>query len=196
MNNEGLISGIVLAAGLSRRMGEENKLLMPYKGKPLFLHALEAVLSAGFEEVILVLGHEAEEVESQVLNLDVKTIFNPDYSSGMTSSIQVGVKCLSEETEGFFICLSDMPFITSWHIRKLMSRIEMGRKEILVPYFNKKRSHPVFFSKHFKEEILHCEHPDGCREVIKNNLSFVKEIHFKEDVSFDVDTQEDYRDLP
>ncbi|HEV3251229.1 MAG TPA: nucleotidyltransferase family protein, partial [Puia sp.] len=106
-----MLSAIVLAAGLSKRMGKANKLLLPYKGKTVIEIVVENILTAGLGEVIVVTGHEEEKLRNALKNLAVDFVHNPRYLTGMTSSIQEGIR--PAKGKGYMICLSDMLLISA-----------------------------------------------------------------------------------
>ena len=86
------VTAVLLAAGTSTRMGGVNKLLLPVGGMPLVRRSVETLLRASVGEVVVVLGHEAERVRAAVGALPVRCVVNAAYASGMTSSIQAGVR--------------------------------------------------------------------------------------------------------
>ena len=109
-----MISSILLAAGLSKRMGGENKLTKKIQGIPLIKHSVKNILASSINELIIVLGYQKEIIEKLIDKHEkVKFIFNKDFESGMASSIKVGINHLSDNSEAFFICLADMPMVSS-----------------------------------------------------------------------------------
>jgi len=114
-----MLTVIVLAAGMSRRMGPKNKLLLPFQGKTMLETTLDQLRELQDAEIVVVLGHEAVQIQPLLENLEVKVVLNPDYTCGMTSSIQAGVRAAAERSDGFMICLSDMPLIQTVSYRQL-----------------------------------------------------------------------------
>lgn len=187
------ITAVVVAAGMSRRMGHDNKLLLSFGGKPLFLHIVDELIASTVSEIILVRGFEEENILAHISNRKIKSYFNEDYVSGLTSSIQTGIKHSSTNADAFLICLSDMPFVKKEHIQKIM---ETGENEnrIVIPKSNGKRTHPILFSADFKNEILQHQEPNGCKRIIHQHKSKVKFIEFEEDFNIDIDTPDDYKE--
>lgn len=203
-----MISAIVVAAGSSTRMGAKNKLLLPYKGKALFLHIIDALLPSKISEIVVVTGHESEKIEKQLKDRNVKTTYNPNFKNGLTSSIQTGISTCEQNTDAYLICLSDMPFIKTTHIDKLLTAFDKlnktkGDRQIVIPkiYINRnnksdsKWSHPILFSSFYKDDLLNNTVSDGCKTVIQKNKKNISFVNFTEDFSRDIDTPEAYQNI-
>ena len=187
------VSAIILAAGESRRMGKENKLLLAVHGRPMIRHVVEAVCAADAGEQIVVLGHEAEQVKAVLSDLPVQFVMNPDYREGMSTSIHAGVKAANDDAIGFMICLSDMPFITSKEYELLLSAYQSlhasDDKAILVPVYQEQRGNPVLISTAFKPAILSHQGTVGCKSIVKQHPAHVSRIQMPSNsVVRDVDT--------
>lgn len=192
-----MISAVILAAGESRRMGQQNKLLLPIDGEALVLKLAKSVCASDVDQVLVVVGHEAEKIRQALQDLPLSFIFNPRFREGMTSSIQAGAKAMSQDSEGLMICLADMPLIETSEINRLVhAYVENRNKEerlIVAPVFQGQRGNPVMFSSEFREDIL--QHKGyGCRGIILNYPECVKEVIMQNDyILRDVDTLEDYQ---
>ena len=107
-----MISAILLAAGQSKRMDGENKLIRKIRGVPLIKLSVKNILASSIDELIIVIGHQKEIIEKLIAkNEKIKIVFNKDFESGIASSIKIGLNNLSEKNEAFFICLGDMPMV-------------------------------------------------------------------------------------
>jgi len=172
------LSVIILAAGLSRRMGEENKLLLQYKTSSLILETIKQLsMTSGIYETIIVLGHESEKLKEHIKNENLKTSFNPEYKTGQTSSIQTGVRASHHETQAYMICLGDMPFLLTKDYEDLISywnKTKIG--SIVRPIVEQKPGHPVIFDACYKSDILKESYTEGCRTVIKKHADNL--IHY------------------
>jgi len=189
-----MISAIVLAAGTSSRMGSKNKLLLPFKGSTFIEHIVSQLLKSTIDRVIVVLGHEKDTIKKVLTQKEVVFTINSNYKSGMTSSIQTGIKATSKNTDGYLICLSDMPFLTTSDYNKILASIS-GNKEIILPFYKNLKGNPVYFSKGFREEILTHPAPEGCKGIVQNNKNFLIKVPFESThILKDVDTEEDYMD--
>ena len=195
-----MISAVILAAGESRRMGKQNKLLLPIGGEALLVKLVASVCASDVGQVLVVIGHEAEKIRRELNEFPLNFVYNPNFSEGMTTSIKYGVKVVSHECDGLLICLGDMPFINTSEINKLIhayvkNRIK-GEGLIVVPVFKRQRGNPVLFSIEFRNDILEHKIKSGCNGVIMNNSESVKEIEMDDDnMLLDVDTLEDYQRL-
>ena len=195
-----MISAVILAAGESRRMGTQNKLLLPIGGEALLVKLVTSVCASDVGQVLVVIGHEAEKIRRELNELPLNFVYNPNFSEGMTTSIKYGVKEVSNECDGLLICLGDMPFINTSEINKLIhayvkNRIK-GEGLIVVPVFKRQRGNPVLFSIEFRNDILEHKKESGCKEVIMKNSDSVMEIEMDDEkMLLDVDTMEDYQSV-
>ncbi len=190
-----MISAIVLAAGESRRMGK-TKQLLPWQGKTILGHVLETLLASSVEEIILVLGHEAESVLEKIPIRGVKVVFNPDYRNGMSSSLRHGVMATHKDAEAFFVVLADQPALTPEIINQLIEtfrKVQSG-KNIVAPAFRGTRGHPVLFGKKYRDELGGLTGDVGGREILARHPEDIvlQEIGM-DAVLIDLDTPEDYR---
>ena len=166
-----MISAILLAAGESKRMADENKLIKKYKSIPLIKHAVSNVLNSPIDELIIVLGYQKKSIEKIIgENKKIKFIANPNFESGIASSIKKGLDSLSKETEAFFICLGDMPNVNKEIYNQLINASFSNKdKEIFVPYYQERQANPILFSKKMKDEIQKIEGDFGAKKIIADN---------------------------
>jgi len=189
-----VISAIVLAAGESRRMGQIKQLL-DWRGKPLLGHVLDSLRSSPVDEIILVLGYEAERILERVATQQVQVVLNPDYRSGMLSSLKQGLKAIHPHAEAFLIVLADQPEIPPGMIRRLIDEFRSVRpaKSIVIPAYQGRRGHPALFSVKYCTEILQLSGETGAREILARHPDEVLTVEMDKDaVVIDVDTEEDY----
>ena len=163
-----MISAILLAAGESKRMNGENKLLKKINDKPLISHSVTNILESSIDELIIVIGHEAKKIKQTIKkNKKIKFVFNNKYKTGMASSIIEGLKNLPLNTKSFFICLGDMPAINKNVYNQLIKEIK--NNEIVVPTYKKKQGNPVLFSSSFKEKIMIIKGDSGAKKILEKN---------------------------
>ena len=193
------VAAILLAAGSSRRMGKENKLLLPFLGRPLIKHQVEEIQQCSTIDLVVVLGHDAEEV-GRVLPPQVKSVFNANHLSGMTSSIQAGVKVIGDKVKGYMICLSDMPLLTAKDYDNIanffVEKIDKYPRLIVQPIYQQHGGHPVIFSSFYRKELLAHLAPDGCREILRRHKKEICQLEMRQPVILrDIDTPGDYQEI-
>ena len=192
-----MITAIVLAAGKSSRMGEENKMLLPFRSTTI-IGAVLAALNKSLVDEIIVVDRQFSNLGSLIENnSSVQVVMNKDAEKGLTTSVQCGVNAASELSKGYLICLGDMPLLTSEDYNILINRfIKVSSKVIILPIHNNKRGNPVLFSQHFKEDILGLQDKNGCRPIVLQYPEHVVEVDFSTNHNhLDIDTREDYQRL-
>jgi molybdenum cofactor cytidylyltransferase len=191
-----MLNIILLAAGRGLRMGGPNKLLLPFRGSTVLETTLSALCAADIGPVFVVTGHQRELVAPVLAQYRVQEVFNPDFQSGMTSSIQTGVRA-EQEAQGYMICLADMPMITAAAYRLLADRFlahtAQDERAILLPRFGEAKGNPVIFAAAYRDDILRHPEPEGCRGIVQANSAHVHWVDMPDDsILSDLDTQEDY----
>ena len=167
------LSAIILAAGSSSRMGEPKALLKI--GKETFIERIyKTLLLNSFLEIIIVLGKDYDKIINFLgKKLKVKYVRNIEYQKGQLSSVHVGIRNISESSEGILISLVDMPLIQKETVRKLIETWRTNRDKIIIPEFEGRGGHPVIFPKKFFNELLSAPMEEGARFVVYNNSSEV-----------------------
>jgi len=147
------VGALVLAAGLSRRMGEANKLLAEVEGAPMIVRCVDAVLASSARPVVVVTGHEAGRIREALGRRELAFAHNPAPAAGLSASLRAGLPALGEKLDGAVICLGDMPWVRAEHIEALIAAFEAsGRRSICVPTWDRKRGNPVLWpARHFAE---------------------------------------------
>jgi molybdenum cofactor cytidylyltransferase len=184
------VTAIILAAGRSTRMGGPNKLLAELDGKPLVRIAAEHALASKVHDVIVVVGHQAEQVEKALNGLKVKFVRNPDFSEGLASSVKAGVAAVAKEADGAVICLGDMPMISSQLIDRLIEAFAPDRGGLIaVPVSDGRRGNPVLWSRRFFNELMALDGDVGARHLIAKHAEAVAEVPVEGHGAFlDIDT--------
>ena len=159
---------------------------------------MEQLSAAGMEEIVVVLGHEANKIKAILQNNKVTFIENDSYLKGMTSTIQMGVSIANGA--GYMICLSDMFLIEAdeYAIMKefFEKQIVVNSKTICLPVYNSKKGNPVIFSSFYKNAILDHKNPEGCKEIVTENKENISFIQMRSDhILKDADTIEDYNKI-
>lgn len=194
-----MISAILLAAGLSKRMGTRNKLLLPLGSTTLVEQTITKYRKSDLDEIIVVVGYEDSRIKERLKNFkNLKIVYNPNYEKGMTTSIQEGVLNANPKTKGFMIGFSDMPFITPLQINLIINKFKIKYKNnskiIITPSFNNNEGHPIIFSSYYKQDILSHMNMSGLKEIKNKNRDNVMPIEMEtEEFMFDIDTEDDYK---
>jgi molybdenum cofactor cytidylyltransferase len=193
-----MIAAIVPAAGMSTRMGR-NKLLLAFRGKPLITRAVDTLLESEIDEIVVVLGHEADRVRETLQGKQVTIVENFDYRQGMSTSIRVGLGAVSSGARAIMIYLPDQPLLEPEDLNRLIRAFAEARehnKSIVVPFFRGQRGNPVILDASFKGAILEVVGEVGCKRVIKRNPDKMLMVEMGTDhVVRDVDTMEEYEGL-
>lgn len=192
------ISAILLAAGLSSRLGR-NKLLLPLGGSPAVRRTAEALAGSKAAEVVAVTGHEREGVEAALGGLGVRLAHNPDYESGQASSLVAGLRAASPNSDGYLFALGDQPLIGPGLIDSLIEIFASSNGGALAaaPLINGRRGNPVLISAGLKPELLALRGDEGARGVLKGVETktpgrFLTVETDAEEMFWDIDTEADF----
>jgi molybdenum cofactor cytidylyltransferase len=186
------VAAIVLAAGQSRRMGAQNKLLADIDGKPMVARTLDAVMQSAVASVTVVLGHEAEQVRAVLADRRVTFTDNPDFEAGLSTSLKRGLAAIPDDSDAVLICLGDMPRISADEINLLIDAFAPNAGHaICVPTYRGKRGNPVLLGRRFFAEIQDVSGDAGARYLIGAYPDLVYEVAMEGDaVLLDIDTPE------
>jgi len=186
------IAAIVLAAGLSSRMGH-NKLLADVDGKPLIRRTVESALASGASPVIVVTGNEADRIEKTLADLPIQFMNNPDFSDGLSTSLKCGIRNIGTDSDGAVVILGDMPSVSADLIARLIAAFDPAEsRAICVATHKGKRGNPVLWARRFFPEILALEGDVGAKHIIAANDELVCEVEAEDDAPLlDIDTPED-----
>ncbi len=198
------LSVILLAAGQSRRMGAQNKLLRPFAGTTVLEAALQAVLQAqkllpekgvDLSEIIVVVGHQSDKVESRLQTYPVRCVQNPDYTTGMGSSLACGVQASRRHSRGLMIFPGDLPAVRPDSIVRTAAAFAAGKPgRIVRPVYGERAGHPVIFDPLYRDELIRLRGDAGGKSVVAAHPSHLHEIPVNDPgVVQDFDTPEDFQ---
>ena len=184
-----MIKAILLAAGQSKRLKSENKLIKLYKKKPLINHPLNALHKSKVNKVIVVLGHKKKDLQ-KIIKKNNKNIFtyNKEYKKGMASSIKAGLKKLNKKDKGFIIVQSDMPFIKSSDINKIYSSIKSKKYLVHVLKYRNRVGNPIGFDISIMKKFKKINGDVGAKFMVKRlkkETRFIKINNLKSFKDFD-----------
>jgi CTP:molybdopterin cytidylyltransferase MocA len=188
-------AGIILAAGLSSRMGRD-KATLPYRGST-FLNRLIGLLAPRVEPLVVVLGHNAELIRPTIRpDSRVACAVNPNFEQGMLSSLQIGIRALPAGIEAALFTLVDLPAVAEDTVDRLLAAFESGAQPLTIPRCAGRRGHPVFARNAILDEIAALPTNASAKTVIHAHRSETLFVEVNDDGIFrDVDVPEDYAAL-
>ena len=194
MLQEETICGLVLAAGLSRRMGE-FKPLLPFRGKTLIENTIDSILSSGAHQVVVVTGHRADELEAVLgEKYEGRVILTRNHefaTTDMLHSIQIGCKAMPE-CDAFFLLPGDMPVVEPATFRKMLLQRD-GTLGVIFPTLDGYRKHPPLVDYRLIPQILGFHGEGGLRQFWREQEALISTVAVDDaGVWMDLDTQEDY----
>ena len=184
-----MIKAILLAAGQSKRMKSENKLIKLYKNKPLINYSLNVLKKSKVNKIIIVLGHQHKEVK-KIIKKNKKIIFtyNKNYKKGMASSIKIGLKKISKNDKGFIIAQSDMPFVKQSDINKICRSINSKKFLVHALKYKNRVGNPIGFDSSLIKKFKNIKGQFGAKFMVKrlkNRTNFIKTKSIKSFKDFD-----------
>ncbi|HLX40346.1 MAG TPA: nucleotidyltransferase family protein [Ktedonobacteraceae bacterium] len=201
-------AAIILAAGSSSRMGAgRHKLLLLLNDRPVLAHVIEAALVSQARPIIVVLGHQAEQVRAQLARYNTDSaityVENPDYLQGMSTSMCVGLTYLQNQinaaiasVDSALIMLGDQPLVTPRMLDTLIDLWHTTGKPVVAPLYAGKRGNPTLFATSLFPELLQVSGDEGGRSVIERHKQELATVELGDAVAnYDVDTWEAYQQV-
>jgi molybdenum cofactor cytidylyltransferase len=193
------LSGIVLAAGASTRMGQPKQLL-PLAGQPLLQHVLEAALASCLDEVILVLGHRASEVRAAIRIPEghrIRVVVNRRYGLGQSASLRLGLRAASPRAAAAAILLGDQPQVSARLIDTVATAFRRAGVPVVRPVYggaNGRRlpGHPVLLARRIWPQVEELMGDEGMRGLLAAHPQWLREVSLEGEAPGDIDTWEDY----
>ncbi len=183
-----MVSAVVLAAGASTRMGAQ-KLLLPLGDEPIVRRTVRQVCDAGFDEVLVVVGYESENVLAALEGLPIRSAINADYLTGMGSSFRTAVEHLGDSEAAMF-ALADQPFVTAQEYRSVLDAYRQHAPSIVSVRYGDVMAPPHLFTREFFPDLARLQH--GARSMLERHRNRTTVLRFAPDLLLDIDTPEDY----
>ncbi len=193
-----MIAAVVLAAGESSRMGRP-KALLPIDGVRFIEKIVSSFQSTKVGKILVVLGHNAEEMRQKIADLPVLIVVNNEYKKGQLSSLVAAIRDIqsrqsSAELDGILVHLVDHPYVNPILVDVMIDRFYESKKLIVVPRYHGRRGHPVIFSRSLFSELLNAALDQGAKAVVHAHQKDTLEIDTEDEgVTIDIDTPEEYR---
>lgn len=162
------VAGVILAAGTSSRMGR-NKLLLQLGGRSVLRRAVDTALAAGLDPVLVVVGHQREQAESELRDARCKLVANPDYQDGVNTSLRTGIRAVPEGCPAAVVMLADMPLVTPAMLRTMLEQYRGGRAPLVVSSYEGVDAPPILYDRLLFDELAVLE-GEGCgKKVVKRH---------------------------
>ena len=190
-----MIAAVILSAGESSRMGQP-KALLPIEGETFIGRIVASLKQTQVGKIIVVLGHNADQLAAAIGPLPVEILINPNYQLGQLSSLQVAVRNLlpDADCDGMLVHLVDHPYIDASLVDRMIRQFYESKKDIVVPRCRGKRGHPVLFSRRLFDELLDAPIDQGAKAVVNAHRDETLEMETDEEgITVDIDTPELYR---
>ncbi|MGZ4150305.1 MAG: nucleotidyltransferase family protein [Actinomycetota bacterium] len=183
-----MISGVVLAAGTGSRFGGTKQVAV-VDGRPLVLHAVNALRDAAVDELLVVTGHDADTVEAALPD-DVKVVRNPAYRDGQATSLAAALHVVDDASEAAVILVADQPGVTADDVRALIDGFRRSRARVVRLAFTDGPG-PALLSREIYAEAGHLHGDVGARVLIASHPDWVEEVAIDRPAPRDIDTRED-----
>jgi molybdenum cofactor cytidylyltransferase len=188
-----LIAAVVMAAGLSQRMGQP-KMLLPWGKRTVIEQVVDVLVEGEVEKIIIVTGGLKEQYEGLLSNYPVDVVFNPHYENGeMLDSLKIGIQQLSDPIRAAFIVLGDQPQILPDTVRKIKKSFILTGNKIIIPSYHMRRGHPWLVERSLWSDVDELQPPKTLRNFLELHQ---EEIHYllldSPSILSDLDTPEDY----
>lgn len=190
-----MIVAVVLSAGESSRMGRP-KALLPVENQTFIARIVDALRGGRISRIIVVLGHNAEQLRPSIEPLGVEIVVNPAYKQGQLSSLQAAVRLLDKDSncDGIMVHLVDHPYLSPQLVETLTRRFNESASKIVLPVFGGKRGHPVIFSRALFAELLNAPLDQGAKAVVNAHRAETLEVETDDKgITLDIDTPALYR---
>jgi molybdenum cofactor cytidylyltransferase len=191
------VTGIVLAAGGSRRLGQAKQLL-PYNGATLLDATLATARAAGFDQLLVTLGGSADGVRDQVDLEGAQIIENPEFSTGCGSSVRTAISQVDPRADGVVLLLGDQPNVSAVTIRNLVALAASGDEApspIGICRYRDDLGHPFWFSRDVFDDLVTLHGDKAVWKLLHSGRYGVVELAVDAEVPIDVDTWDDYHAL-
>ena len=190
-----MLAAVILAAGGSSRMGQLKQLLK-FRGTSLLRRAIDTALAVPADQVIVVLGHAADQLMPECEATSATVVLNDQWQEGVSTSLRGGLAAVSSEARGVFIYPADMPLVTPEALRELAHRQQASGRPAAMTEAGGVRGVPVFITRSLFPALMIQEGDVGGAQYLRGHPEAVEAVHFADpDLVRDVDRPEDYARL-
>ena len=190
------VGAVILAAGMSKRMGEP-KIFVDFHGKPLFLHSVECALHSDLSPILIVGGEHTVAIREHTKELPIKIIDNPNYQDGIATSLKLGIEAMKHQVDAVMVFLADQPFLPPMLIERLLQYYQMNQEKgirIVRPRYSGVPGHPVLIDAEIFSEFFHLMGDEGGRSIIKKHQQELMVVDVENPIwGVDLDTPDDVK---
>jgi molybdenum cofactor cytidylyltransferase len=187
------LGAVVLAAGLSSRMGKQ-KMLLPWAGKTVIETVVDTLIRAEVEQIVVVIGRDAEQIREVLKTGPAQAIYNPLYTNGnMVTSFLTGIGALSEKVDAVLLALGDQPQMQMETILTVVNEWMKNPEKLCIPSFQMRRGHPWIIPSKLWHSLSELKDGKTMRDFIRMHESNIQYVLVEKDtILADLDTPEDY----
>ncbi len=185
------IGAVILAAGTSSRMGEAKQLLR--LGEATVLNqVVNNVCGSSVDEIVIVLGHQAETIKQSIASESLKVVVNESYRQGMGTSLRAGLSALPSAVDAALIVLADQPFVRSATFDQIIDHYQQSNAPIVIPMYQGFRGNPVLLDRSVFPEVMALSGDIGCRAIFGNHLEGIAKVPVEDvGILLDLDSKDD-----
>jgi len=195
IDKQARVSAVILAAGMSKRMGAPKQLL-PINGKPLLQNVLENLRQSRAAEIIVVLGASAGEIQQQIDFGGARVVINEQFELGMGTSLRPGLAAVDARSSAALIVLADQPFVSAQTFDRLIEQYEQHHPQIAIPIYKGFRGNPILLDRSVFPEVMALSGDVGCRAIFGSHIENILKVSVEDiGILLDIDTQEDLEKL-
>ena len=191
----GVVTGLVLAAGTSSRLGEQTKQLLPWQDTTMLGWVVRRAEASKLDEVVVVLGHEAEAIRRHVALQRARFVEAPDFHEGCTSSIRAGLEALHPQSDAVVLILGDQPGIEPELIAAVIAGWHRTQSPIVRVAYRGRSGHPMLFARELFSELKALHGDKGVWKLCDAHPEWVSEVKVDQPYPGDVNTWADYTRL-
>jgi len=189
------VSGLILAAGASTRLGQPKQLL-PYEGTTLLGWAVKQFEPCkALDEVVVVLGTTADEVRKQVTFGRAKTVLNLATGQGCSASYRVGFETFDQAVDAMVVLLGDQPGVTPATVEKVVASWRQDGGKIVLASYRGRRGHPMLFSREIFDQMTSLHGDKAVWKLVDQHPEWVREVFIDQPLPKDINTWEDYQNV-
>ncbi len=191
MSQHGAVAAVVLAAGASTRLGQPKQ-LAPIGGRPALAYTLDALRASSLNRIVLVLGHNADEIAAALDLTEITVVRNDAYAEGQSTSVRAGVKALGDDIAAALMVVGDQPLLAPTVVDAIVHAYEQTGGPFIVPVYAGEWGNPVLLARATWPLLDNLKGDTGARPILRKHMDMVLEVPVPGSLLDDIDTPEDY----